>query len=140
MQVFPEIILPRLLTRVETTFTAWNRDTKSLEFAFDTRPSETNVCKRPYLFYMEEMQQDASSSRVVTVYKRLASVDEEKTKNYCWSRGFGPAKVQSIRVVSERVSSKFFSVSIAPFSLLNHQPCKNEPRNIYVPMIVNLFW
>ncbi len=111
VQVFPEIILPRLLTRVETTFTAWNRDNKALEFAFDTRPSASSVCNRPYLFYMEEMQPDVSSSRVVSVYRRLSSVDEEKAKHYCWSKDFAPSRVQSIRVVSERVSNKFFAVS-----------------------------
>lgn len=72
---------------------------------------------------MEEMQPDVSSSRVVTVYKRLASVDEEKAKNYCWSKGFAPSKVQSIRVVSERVSNKFFAVSFV--LLLNLQVLVN---------------
>ncbi|KAG0555177.1 hypothetical protein KC19_12G150300 [Ceratodon purpureus] len=111
IQVFPEIILPRLLTRVETTFTAWNRDKAPLEFAFDTRPSVDSVCQKPYLFYLEDMQIDPSTSRVVTVYKRLQSVDEEKSKNLCWSKGLPPSQVESIRVVSERASQKFFSVS-----------------------------
>jgi hypothetical protein len=114
-QVFPEIILPRLLTRIETTFTAWNRDKAPLEFAFDTRPSVESVCEKPYLFYLEDMQIDPSTSRVVSVYKRLKSVDEEKSKNRCWLKGLPPSQVESIRVVSERASDKFFSVRLICF-------------------------
>lgn len=108
VQVFPEIILPRLLTRVETTFTAWNKGNSSLEFAFDTRPPAKSICKKPYLFYLAEMYHDPVTSRVVTLYKRLHSVDEEKTRNFCWFKGFPPSQVQSIRVKSEPVSNKFF--------------------------------
>lgn len=110
IQVFPEIILPRLLTRVETTFTAWNRDNKPLEFAFDTRPSAKSVCRQPYLFYVEDIRYDSAASRVVTVYKRYAGIDNEKSKNFCWSKGLPRSKVRSIQVVSEPVSNKFFSL------------------------------
>lgn len=109
-QVYPEIILPRILTSVETTFTAWNRDNKPLEFAFDTRPANRSVCKQPYLFYMAEVQFDESSKRLVSLYKRFQDVDKEKKKNYCWSNGLPPSKVQSIRVVSEPITRKFYTV------------------------------
>jgi hypothetical protein len=109
-QVYPEIILPRILTSVETTFTAWNRDNKPLEFAFDTRPANRSVCKQPYLFYMAEVQFDESSKRLVSFYKRFQDVDKEKKKNYCWSNGLPPSNVQSIRVVSEPITRKFYTV------------------------------
>ncbi len=112
VQVFPEIILPRLLTTVETSFTAWNHNNHALEFSFDTRPVPTSVCKQPFLFYMEEMHIDESNNRqTVGTYKRYMKVDDAKKQAYCWFHRLPPRKLKQITVISDSLDMHWYMVS-----------------------------
>ncbi|CAM6057986.1 unnamed protein product [Sphagnum tenellum] len=111
VQVFPEIILPRILTTVETSFTAWNHDNSALEFSFDTRPVSMLVCKQPFLFYMEGMHVDENNSRkTVSTYGRYSNVDKAKTDAHCWFYNLPPEKVQKIMVISESLTTNWYMV------------------------------
>ncbi len=112
VQVFPEIILPRILTTVETSFTAWNHDNSALEFSFDTRPVSMLVCKQPFLFYMEGMHVDENNSRkTVSTYGRYSNVDKAKTDAHCWFYHLPPEKLQKIMVISESLTTNWYMVS-----------------------------
>ncbi len=112
VQVFPEIILPRILTTVETSFTAWNHDNSALEFSFDTRPVPMLVCKQPFLFYMEGMHVDENNSqKTVSTYGRYSNVDKAKTDAHCWFYHLPPEKLQKIMVISESLTMNWYMVS-----------------------------
>ncbi|CAM6056795.1 unnamed protein product [Sphagnum tenellum] len=110
VQVFPQIILPRTLTTVETSFTAWNHDNHDLEFSFDTRPVPISVCKQPFLFYMEEMHVVESNRQTVSTYKRYSKVDEAKKHAYCWFHHMAPQRLKQITVVADFVALQWYMV------------------------------
>jgi hypothetical protein len=113
VQVFPQIILPRTLTTVETSFTAWNHDNHDLEFSFDTRPVPTSICKQPFLFYMEEMHVVESNRQTVSMYKRYSKVDEAKKHAYCWFHHMAPQRLKQITVVTDFVAMQWYMVSLS---------------------------
>jgi hypothetical protein len=131
VQVFPEIILPRLLTTVETSFTAWNHNNHALEFSFDTRPVPTSVCKQPFLFYMEEMHIDESNNRqTVGTYKRYIKVDEAKKQAYCWFHRLPPRKLKQITVISDSLDMHWYMVPRRQCA--NLMGMKDQVLTIYV--------
>ncbi|KAH8955644.1 hypothetical protein BDL97_08G151600 [Sphagnum fallax] len=112
-QVFPQIILPRTLTTVETSFTAWNHDNHDLEFSFDTQPVPMSTCKQPFLFYMEEMHAVESNRQTVSMYKRYSKVDEAKKHAYCWLHHMAPQRLKQITVVTGFVAMQWYMVSLS---------------------------
>ncbi|KAJ7541351.1 hypothetical protein O6H91_10G055700 [Diphasiastrum complanatum] len=107
VQVYPEILYPSRLERVEVTFRAWNERNGLNEFDQDTRESK-GICRQPYLFYIEGMQYQKRSGSVISNYKRDLLVDHHK--RYCWSRLFSLDKVQRIRVQSEPLTMNWYKV------------------------------
>ncbi len=107
------IILPRTLTTVETSFTAWNHDTHDLEFSFDTQPVPMSTCKQPFLFYMEEMHVVERNRQTVSMYKRYSKVDEAKKHAYCWFHHMAPQRLKQITVVTDFVAMQWYMVCLS---------------------------
>lgn len=109
VQVFPYVVLPRELERPEITFKAWNSKQSRGEFDLDTRRSLRPICRRPFVFYLEDIFVDTNEA-VVSTYKRDTVVDERKRHSFCFSKVFPPEQVEKVRVVSRRMSDHWFLV------------------------------
>lgn len=108
VQVFPQIILPQELERSERTFTAWNKLDTSVEFDFDTRPPHRLFCKKPLLFFLEDIQK--AGNMTVTTYKRGIQRENLKRASYCFSWALSPYEVQNIQVVSRPMNERWHLV------------------------------
>ncbi|KAK0586734.1 hypothetical protein LWI29_011482 [Acer saccharum] len=84
VQVFPNIVLPHELERSEKTYSAWNRISHRNEFDFDTRDPYRSVCKRPALFFLNDMERQGNVT--VGSYLRATGKDNFKRKVFCFPR------------------------------------------------------
>lgn len=109
VQVFPHIVFPRYLERSEITFKAWNHKDGKGEFDLDTRRSLKSVCRRPFVFFLEDIYIEESET-VVSTYKRDTSIDQSKRQYSCFSRVFSPEVVEQVRVVSKPMGDQWFLV------------------------------
>lgn len=137
VQVFPYVVLPRELERPEITFKAWNSKQSRGEFDLDTRRSLRPICRRPFVFYLEDIFVDTNEA-VVSTYKRDTVVDERKRHSFCFSKVFPPEQVEKVRVVSRRMSDHWFLVRFSTcvhlwFCLL-HRIKKNKNKNSAILM------
>eukprot|EP00250_Pteridium_aquilinum_P022245 c25332_g2_i1 orf=212-1735(+) len=107
VQVFPYVLFPRELERPEITFKAWNSKGSRGEFDLDTRRSLKPICRRPFVFYLENMYMQEDET-VLSIYKRDTAVDERKRHSFCFSRVFPPEQVEKVRVLSKRMSDQWF--------------------------------
>lgn len=108
IQVYPYVLLPRDLERAEITFKAWNKKDGGGEFDFDTRSAIKSVCKRPFLFFLDNIYRKGSN--VVSVYTRDMTVDSQKRWSFCFPFASLKKKVQQIRVVSKPMDKHWFKV------------------------------
>ncbi|KAG6540954.1 hypothetical protein Mapa_017675 [Marchantia paleacea] len=110
VQVFPQIILPRMLQRPLRTFSAWNRVSEPLEFTFDTRPVPKSICKHPLRFFLDDMEYDHEKDVTIGLYKRQIAIDKRKKSGLCWPSALAPDQVTHIRVVSRALPDHWFHV------------------------------
>eukprot|EP01018_Ginkgo_biloba_P012789 Gb_25014 [translate_table: standard] len=107
VQVFPKIVLPRELERSERTYIAWNKLDNSFEFDFDTRPPQRSPCKKPFLFFLEDIYRGVKNISVST-YKRDKRRDNLKRSPFCFSWAIPSHEVQYIRVVSKPITRHWY--------------------------------
>ncbi|KAL3675062.1 hypothetical protein R1sor_025010 [Riccia sorocarpa] len=110
VQVFPQIVLPRMLMRPLRTFSAWNRVSEPLEFTFDTRPVPKSICKHPLRFFLDHMEYDREKELAVGLYERQTAIDKRKKSGLCWPSALPPDHVTHIRVVSRALPDHWFHV------------------------------
>ncbi|KAH9320990.1 hypothetical protein KI387_015629, partial [Taxus chinensis] len=99
VQVFPKIILPRELDRIERTFKAWNRRDKAEDFDIDTRTPYRSTCNKPFLFFLKDVH-SGEGATIVSTYKRDKTSDDLKRRAFCLSSALPVHEVQEIEVVS----------------------------------------
>ncbi|CAA6656461.1 unnamed protein product [Spirodela intermedia] len=78
VQVFPYVVLPRDLERSELTYIAWNNLGNRNEFDFDTRDSYQPLCKKPILFFLDDVWKNGSVTG--GSYLRARGKDDFKRK------------------------------------------------------------
>ncbi|XP_078447812.1 beta-1,3-n-acetylglucosaminyltransferase radical fringe protein, putative (DUF604) [Wolffia australiana] len=105
VQVFPYVVLPRDLERSEITYIAWNYMGGKNEFDFDTRDSYQSLCKKPILFFLEDIWKNGSVT--TGSYLRAKEKDEFKRKVLCFPRAFPLPNVKRIRVLGNRLSKNW---------------------------------
>ncbi|CAM6111120.1 unnamed protein product [Calypogeia fissa] len=110
VQVFPQIILPRMLQRPMRTFSAWNRVNDALQFTFDTRPAPKSICRHPLRFFMKTMDYNATADVVVGLYERQLAIDKRKRAALCWPSALSADTVTHVRVVSRPLPDRWFEV------------------------------
>ncbi|XP_024523008.1 uncharacterized protein LOC112343564 [Selaginella moellendorffii] len=98
VQVFPEIVFPKVLQKAEITFSAWNHKRHSREFDLDSRNSFW-ICKQPFLFFADAQERDPEG-RIESYYQRYTS-----SKMMCWSQAKLPGM---IRVVAQPLHSDWY--------------------------------
>ncbi|XP_002973453.2 uncharacterized protein LOC9638254 [Selaginella moellendorffii] len=113
VQVFDQLVYPRVLEKAEITFKAWNSRNGPTEFDLDTR--KVKLPSPPFLFFLNNTM-SSEDGGVVSEYK-LYSPSAKECKNYCWSRlllpGMGHSKApdfDTIRVVTRPLSNNWFKV------------------------------
>lgn len=96
VQVFPtHVFLPDVI-KTERTFGPWKRGQLLAEsFAFDTRRSEPDPCRRPVIFYLD----GAGSGRDGVVESRYRRMTAEN----CSVDASSPRRVEEVRVVSKKL-------------------------------------
>ncbi|KAK9700091.1 hypothetical protein RND81_08G216600 [Saponaria officinalis] len=68
-QLYPSLVSSRMLSRPFQTFSTW-RSFKDGPFVFNTRPFGDDPCKKPVVYYVDEVR-DAGGGVTLSVYKRL---------------------------------------------------------------------
>lgn len=111
VQVYPYILLPRELERPEITFKAWNKKAGGGEFDFDTRMAVKSACRKPFLFFLENLQLE--DENVIGLYKRDTSIDCKKRWWFCFSNMYRPEEMLQIRIVSKPLDEQWFKVTFS---------------------------
>lgn len=122
VQVFPQIILPRMLQRPMRTFAAWNRMNDALQFSFDTRPVPKSICRHPLRFFLQTMDYNTTNDVVVGLYERQLAIDKRKKEALCWPSALSADQVSHVRVVSRPLSDRWFEVKFIFLSIPSHFP------------------
>ncbi|XVE64535.1 hypothetical protein DITRI_Ditri07aG0108300 [Diplodiscus trichospermus] len=97
VQVFPNIVLPRELERSEHTYIAWNKLGHPHEFDHDIRDSYKSVCKKPVMFFLEDIMKDGNVT--LGSYARAKAKDDLKRKVFCFPRSPPLQYMQNILVL-----------------------------------------
>ncbi|KDP25189.1 hypothetical protein JCGZ_20345 [Jatropha curcas] len=97
IQVFPEIVLPRILERSEKTYSAWNKISDRNEFDLDTRDPHRSICKRPILFFLKDISRQGDIT--VGSYARARMKDDLKRKVFCFPHSPPLPYVENIQVL-----------------------------------------
>lgn len=108
VQVFPNIVLPRELERAEKTYSAWNGISIRHEFDFDTRDPSKSVCKKPILFFLENV--GSAGNATLGTYARAKGKDDLKRKVLCFPRAPPLKYVRRIQVLSYPLTKKWHLV------------------------------
>jgi hypothetical protein len=116
VQVFPQIILPRILQRPMRTFQAWNRQNDASQFTFDTRPVPKSICRHPLRFFLKTMDYNTTSEAVVGIYERQLAIDRRKKAALCWPSALSSDEVTYVRVVSRPLEDRWFEVRFLFYS------------------------
>ncbi|GLJ11657.1 hypothetical protein SUGI_0173710 [Cryptomeria japonica] len=106
VQVFPKIILPRELDRVERTFKAWNRRDRADDFDIDTRAPYKSICSKPFLFFLKDVH-NVGGSKIVSYYKRDNVSNNLNRRAFCLSSALPVHETQEIEVVSRPMPSQW---------------------------------
>jgi hypothetical protein len=121
--VFPGIVPPRVLERSEMTYSAWNKIHSRNEFDLDTRDPSKSVCKRPVLFFLEDVERQGNTTLGTYVQARMK--DDLKRSFFCFTRSAPLPYVESIQVLGyplkknwHLVSSLFVFFLLSTLSLL----------------------
>ncbi|KAJ4825303.1 hypothetical protein Tsubulata_042015 [Turnera subulata] len=117
VQVFPEIIPPRQLDSGELTYSAWNRISHRNEFDLDTRDPQKSICKRPVLFFLEDLTTQGNIT--VGSYLRVRLKDDLKRKVFCFPRSPPLPYVERIQVLGYPLSKNWHLVPRRLCSKLN---------------------
>ncbi|KAL1360492.1 hypothetical protein HN51_005891 [Arachis hypogaea] len=92
VQIFRGIFLPRDVELPATTFSNWNRKSDHDAFPFSTRPSNRNVCQKPFVFYFSNVTYDAFADETISDYVRVDPNPD------CRWKIPGPTQVRKIEV------------------------------------------
>ncbi|XP_020977516.1 uncharacterized protein LOC107635055 isoform X2 [Arachis ipaensis] len=92
VQIFRGIFLPRDVELPATTFSNWNRKADHNAFPFSTRPSNRNVCQKPFVFYFSNVTYDGSAEETISDYIRIDPNPD------CRWKIPGPTQVRKIEV------------------------------------------
>ncbi|XP_074580573.1 uncharacterized protein LOC141836983 [Curcuma longa] len=103
IQVFPTIVPPRELERSERTYVAWNRKSNRMEFDFDTRDPYRSVCKKPIMFFLNNIGKNENTT--LGLYRRAKGRDDLKRKVFCFPLSPPLPDVTEILVVSTPLSN-----------------------------------
>lgn len=109
IQVFPNIELPRILERSETTYSAWNKISYRHEFDLDTRDPQKSVCKRPVLFFLKDIVRQGNTT--LGSYVRAKTKDDLKRKVFCFPRSPPLPYVETIQVLGHSLTDRWHLVS-----------------------------
>lgn len=105
VQVFPTIVPPRELERSEQTYVAWNRNSHRMEFDFDTRDPYRSVCKKPIMFFLNNIGKNENTT--LGSYRRAKGKDDLKRKVFCFPLSYPLPDVTEILVVSTPLNNKW---------------------------------
>ncbi|XP_050230181.1 uncharacterized protein LOC126679235 [Mercurialis annua] len=105
IQVFPTIVLPDVLERSETTYSAWNKIRDRSEFDLDTRAPHRSICKRPVLFFLKDISKLGNTTH--GSYARARMKDDFKRKILCFPRSPPLPYVENIQVLGYSVANKW---------------------------------
>ncbi|XP_057969649.1 uncharacterized protein LOC131158795 isoform X2 [Malania oleifera] len=105
VQVFPNIVLPRELERSEQTYSAWNRINHRNEFDLDTRDPYRSVCKKPILFFLNNMGREGNNT--LGSYGRARGKDDLKRKVFCFPHSPPLHHVENILVLGHPLSKNW---------------------------------
>ncbi|KAJ6376661.1 hypothetical protein OIU76_025752 [Salix suchowensis] len=97
IQVFPGIVPPWMLERSEMTYSAWNKIHNRNEFDLDTRDPFKSVCKRPVLFFLEDVERQGNTT--LGTYVRARVKGDLKRKFFCFTHSPPLPYVESIQVL-----------------------------------------
>ena len=118
VQVFPNIVLPRELERSEQTYVAWNKVNKRDEFDLDTRDVYRSVCKKPILFFLEDVKKDGNAT--LGSYTRAKGRDDLKRKVLCFPRSPPLPDVNEIQVLGHPLSDNWHLVGYMYLLVVSH--------------------
>ncbi|EEF43502.1 uncharacterized protein LOC8278497 [Ricinus communis] len=105
IQVFPNIVLPRILERSESTYSAWNKIRDRSEFDLDTRDPHKSICKRPILFFLKDIARQGNAT--LGSYSRARMKDDFRRKVFCFPRSPPLPYVENIQVLGFSASKKW---------------------------------
>ncbi|KAJ6417520.1 hypothetical protein OIU84_003277 [Salix udensis] len=97
IQVFPGIVPPWMLERSEMTYSAWNKIHNRNEFDLDTRDPFKSACKRPVLFFLEDVERQGNTT--LGTYVRARVKGDMKRNFFCFTHSAPLPYVESIQVL-----------------------------------------
>lgn len=97
IQVFPNVVPPRVLDRSEMTYSAWNKIRHRNEFDLDTRDPHRSVCKRPVLFFLKDVSKQGNT--ILGSYARARLKDDLKRRVFCFPHSPPLYYVERIQVL-----------------------------------------
>ncbi|CAN1779452.1 hypothetical protein LINPERHAP1_LOCUS14748 [Linum perenne] len=109
VQVYPGIVLPRVLERSEKTYAAWNGVSKRDEFDVDTRDTFKSSCKRPVFFFLKDAVKQNNDT--LGTYQRAKINDDLKRRVFCFPQSPPIPHVASIRVLARPLRKNWHLVS-----------------------------
>lgn len=113
IQVFPNTVLPRILERSESTYSAWNGISLRNEFDLDTRDPHRSICKRPVLFFLKDIAREGNNT--LGSYTRARMKDDLKRKVFCFPRSPPLPYVENIQVLGYPTAKNWHLVSSLHF-------------------------
>ncbi|CAN1779451.1 hypothetical protein LINPERHAP1_LOCUS14748 [Linum perenne] len=128
VQVYPGIVLPRVLERSEKTYAAWNGVSKRDEFDVDTRDTFKSSCKRPVFFFLKDAVKQNNDT--LGTYQRAKINDDLKRRVFCFPQSPPIPHVASIRVLARPLRKNWHLVPRRLCCRLNHT--SNELLTIVV--------
>ncbi|KAK4256228.1 hypothetical protein QN277_009122 [Acacia crassicarpa] len=108
VQVLQNVVSPRELERSERTYSAWNGISHRNEFDFDARDPSRSICRKPILFFLNDVGNEGNASR--GSYVRTRERNNLKKKIFCFPRQSPLRNVQEIKVLVQPLSKNWHLV------------------------------
>lgn len=108
VQVLPNVVSPRELERSERTYSAWNGISHRNEFDFDARDPSRSICRKPILFFLQDVGNEGNISR--GLYVRSKERNNLKNKILCFPHQSPLHSVQEIKVLVQPLSKNWHLV------------------------------
>ncbi|CAI0408966.1 unnamed protein product [Linum tenue] len=120
VQVFPTIVLPRVLERSEKTYSAWNGISKRDEFDVDTRDPYRSLCKKPIFFFLKDAAKQDNNGTTLGSYGRGWVNEGLKRRVFCFFHSRPLPNVADIEVVGHPLRKNWHLVPRRLCCRVNH--------------------
>ncbi|PHU13922.1 hypothetical protein BC332_15127 [Capsicum chinense] len=92
VQIYPWLLSAKDLETPLQTFRTW-RSWSNGPFTFNTRPTSSEPCEQPVIFYLDSIKVDGKGKTVVTTYKKSPIKQEKKCSQVNYARAFAIEKI-----------------------------------------------